>query len=57
MPIDLRFDSNEVPLLTDLCELTMAARYFALLLNGRDLSKKGNRKRQVDYVARCSGMN
>jgi nicotinate phosphoribosyltransferase len=29
MPIDLRFDSNEVPLLTDLYELTMAASYFA----------------------------
>jgi len=33
MPIDLRFDSNEIPLLTDLYELTMAASYFALGFN------------------------
>jgi hypothetical protein len=30
MPIDLRFDPDEIPLLTDLYELTMAASYFAL---------------------------
>jgi len=30
MPIDLRFDPNEVPLVTDLYELTMAASYFEL---------------------------
>jgi nicotinate phosphoribosyltransferase len=28
VPIDLRFDPNEIPLLTDLYELTMAASYF-----------------------------
>ena len=33
MPIDLRFESNEIPLLTDLYELTMAASYFALGFN------------------------
>jgi nicotinate phosphoribosyltransferase len=33
MAIDLRFDSNEIPLLTDLYELTMAASYFALGFN------------------------
>jgi nicotinate phosphoribosyltransferase len=33
MPLDLRFDSDEVPLLTDLYELTMAASYFALGYN------------------------
>ena len=33
MPIDLRFDPNEIPLLTDLYELTMAASYFALGFN------------------------
>jgi len=33
MPIDLRLDPNEIPLLTDLYELTMAASYFALRFN------------------------
>jgi nicotinate phosphoribosyltransferase len=33
MPIDLRFEPNEIPLLTDLYELTMAASYFALGFN------------------------
>ncbi len=33
MPIDLRFDPNEIPLLTDLYELTMAASYFTLGFN------------------------
>lgn len=33
MPIDLRFDTNEIPLLTDLYELTMAASYFTLGFN------------------------
>lgn len=33
MPIDLRFDPNEIPLLTDLYELTMAASYFSLRFN------------------------
>jgi hypothetical protein len=33
MPIDLRFDPNEIPRLTDLYELTMAASYFALGFN------------------------
>jgi len=28
MAIDLLFDVNEIPLLTDLYELTMAASYF-----------------------------
>ncbi|HVC45139.1 MAG TPA: hypothetical protein VND20_10000, partial [Candidatus Binataceae bacterium] len=34
MPIDLRLDAEEVPLLIDLYELTMAASYFALGMNG-----------------------
>jgi nicotinate phosphoribosyltransferase len=33
MPIDLRFDPNEIPLLTDLYELTIAASYFTLGFN------------------------
>ncbi|MGH8011888.1 MAG: nicotinate phosphoribosyltransferase [Candidatus Binataceae bacterium] len=33
MPIDLRLDVDEVPLLTDLYELTMAASYFAIGYN------------------------
>ncbi len=33
MPIDLRFDSDEAPLMIDLYELTMAASYFALGFN------------------------
>jgi nicotinate phosphoribosyltransferase len=33
MPIDLRLDPNEVPLVTDLYELTMAASYFELGFN------------------------
>ena len=33
MSIDLRFDPNEIPLLTDLYELTMAASYFTLGFN------------------------
>jgi hypothetical protein len=33
MPIDLRFDPDEVALMTDLYELTMAASYFALGYN------------------------
>jgi nicotinate phosphoribosyltransferase len=33
MPIDLRFDPGETPLLTDLYELTMAASYFQLGFN------------------------
>jgi nicotinate phosphoribosyltransferase len=33
MPIDLRLDADEVPLLTDLYELTMAASYFAIGYN------------------------
>jgi len=33
MPIDLRFDPGEAPLLTDLYELTMAASYFAIGFN------------------------
>jgi nicotinate phosphoribosyltransferase len=33
MPIDLRFDADEAPLLIDLYELTMAASYFALGFN------------------------
>src|ERR1700756_2325232 len=35
MPIDLRFDPEEMPLLTDLYELTMAASYFQMGLNER----------------------
>jgi nicotinate phosphoribosyltransferase len=35
MTIDLRFDPNEIPLLTDLYELTMAASYFAHGFNRR----------------------
>ena len=34
MPIDPRFDADEAALLTDLYELTMAASYFAIGLNG-----------------------
>lgn len=34
MPIDLRFDSAETPLVTDLYELTMAASYFEIGFNG-----------------------
>lgn len=33
MPIDLRLDPEEIPLLTDLYELTMAASYFDLGMN------------------------
>ncbi|HJU11531.1 MAG TPA: nicotinate phosphoribosyltransferase, partial [Candidatus Binataceae bacterium] len=33
MPIDLRFEPQEVPLLTDLYELTMAASYFQMGFN------------------------
>jgi nicotinate phosphoribosyltransferase len=33
MRLDLRFDANEVPLITDLYELTMAASYFELGFN------------------------
>jgi nicotinate phosphoribosyltransferase len=33
MPIDLRFDAGEAPLMIDLYELTMAASYFALGFN------------------------
>ena len=33
MPIDLRFEADEAPLLIDLYELTMAASYFALGFN------------------------
>lgn len=33
MPIDLRFEASELPLLTDLYELTMAASYFQLGFN------------------------
>jgi len=33
MPIDLRFDADEAPLMIDLYELTMAASYFALGFN------------------------
>ena len=33
MPIDLRFDPDEAPLMIDLYELTMAASYFALGYN------------------------
>jgi nicotinate phosphoribosyltransferase len=35
MSIDLRFDTSEVPLVTDLYELTMAASYFELGFNDR----------------------
>jgi nicotinate phosphoribosyltransferase len=35
MPIDLRFEPGEVPLLTDLYELTMAASYFQMGFNER----------------------
>ncbi len=35
MLVDLRFDSGEVPLVTDLYELTMAASYFELGFNDR----------------------
>jgi nicotinate phosphoribosyltransferase len=35
MPIDLRFDPHETPLLADLYELTMAASYFKLGFNER----------------------
>jgi len=34
MSVDLRFDSNETPLVTDLYELTMAASYFQIGFNG-----------------------
>lgn len=34
MPIDPRFDADEAALLTDFYELTMAASYFAIGLNG-----------------------
>src|SRR5271166_3611669 len=33
MPVDLRLDSNEMPLVTDLYELTMAASYFQIGFN------------------------
>lgn len=33
MPIDLRLDPNEIPLVTDLYELTMAASYFQIGFN------------------------
>jgi len=33
MPIDLRFDPNQIPLLTDRYELTMAVSYLALGFN------------------------
>jgi hypothetical protein len=35
------------------CGLTLA-QIKDKLLNGRDLSKKGNRKRQLDYVTRTA---
>ncbi len=35
MPIDLRFEPGEMPLLTDLYELTMAASYFQMGFNER----------------------
>ena len=35
MPIDLRFDPGEMPLLTDLYELTMAASFFQMGFNAR----------------------
>src|SRR5215472_470052 len=35
MPIDLRFEPGEMPLLTDLYELTMAASYFQMGFNDR----------------------
>jgi nicotinate phosphoribosyltransferase len=35
MPIDLRFEQGEMPLLTDLYELTMAASYFQMNFNER----------------------
>jgi nicotinate phosphoribosyltransferase len=35
MPIDLRFEPGEIPLLTDLYELTMAASYFQMGFNDR----------------------
>ncbi|HKV56156.1 MAG TPA: nicotinate phosphoribosyltransferase [Candidatus Binataceae bacterium] len=35
MPIDLRLDPDELPLLSDLYELTMAASYFAIGYNER----------------------
>ena len=35
MPIDLRFDPGEIPLLIDLYELTMAASYFQMGFNDR----------------------
>src|SRR5713101_9154674 len=35
MPIDLRFEPDEIPLLTDLYELTMAASYFQMGFNER----------------------
>jgi len=35
MPIDLRFEPDETPLLTDLYELTMAASYFQMGFNER----------------------
>jgi nicotinate phosphoribosyltransferase len=35
MPIDLRFEPGELPLLTDLYELTMAASYFQIGFNDR----------------------
>src|SRR5690242_3485974 len=35
MPIDLRFESQDISLLTDLYELTMAASYFQVGFNER----------------------
>jgi nicotinate phosphoribosyltransferase len=44
MPVDLRLDSNETPLVTDLYELTMAASYFQLGINDPACFSMSSRK-------------
>lgn len=44
MTVDLRLDSSELPLVTDLYELTMAASYFQLGLNGPACFSMASRK-------------
>src|SRR5271166_5789195 len=44
IPVDLRFDSNETPLVTDLYELTMAASYFQIGFNGPACFSRSSRK-------------
>lgn len=44
MPVDLRLDSNETPLVTDLYELTMAAAYFQIGFNDPACFSMSSRK-------------